>query len=203
MRVDAINEGAKNKTIEVVRFANGSIGYVQVKADTAGAEAAINQVSRDRVGHITMIVRTDGSVRVGGGNNIMNARGNIVEAYAGGGIKAMPAGVARIVPPRTLRVIGDRMVDDEAYIPINRQARSVSLLTETARRMGFQLMRRYADGGFAQRSSSISVPVSTPSGPMELTGALRLADGWVELVDARISAADHADGDALYRGRRN
>ncbi len=201
MRIDAINQGAKDKTIEVVRFADGSVGYVQVRANTAAAEAAINQVARDRVGHITMIVRTDGSVRVGGGNNVMSAQGNIVEAYAGGGIKPMRAGVAKIVPPRTLRIIGDRMVDDEAYIPINKQARSISLLTETARRMGFQLMRRYATGGIAQQSS-INVPVSTPAGPMQMTGALRLVDGWVELVDARISAADHADGDALYRGRR-
>lgn len=201
MRIDAINQGAKDKTIEVVRYADGSVGYIQVKANTAAAEAAINQVARDRTGHITMIVRTDGSVRVGGGNNIMNARGNILEAYAAGGIKPMRAGVAQIVPPRTLRVIGDRMVDDEAYIPINRQRRSVSLLEETARRMGYSLMRRYAVGGIAQQSS-ISVPVSTPSGPMQLTGALRLADGWVELVDARIAVADHADGDALNRGRR-
>jgi TP901 family phage tail tape measure protein len=201
MRIDAINQGAKDKTIEVVRFADGSIGYVQVKANTAAAEAAINYVARDRTGHITMIVRTDGSVRMGGGNNIASAQGNIVEAYAAGGIKPMRAGIAKIVPPRTLRIIGDRMVDDEAYIPINRQARSINLLAETARRMGFQLMRRYATGGIAQQSS-ITVPVSTPAGPMQLTGAVRLADGWIEFVDARISAADHADGDAIYRGRR-
>jgi TP901 family phage tail tape measure protein len=202
MRVDAINDGAKNKTIEVVRFANGSIGYVQVRKPTLrAAEAAINQVSRDRVGHITMIVRTDGSIRVGGGNTVMNARGNLLEAYAGGGIKPMRGGVAQIVPPRTLRVIGDRLVDDEAYIPINRQARSISLLTETARRMGFDLMRRYATGGIAQQSS-ISVPISTPSGPMQLTGALRLADGWVELVDGRIEQSNQSAGSRFTRGTR-
>jgi TP901 family phage tail tape measure protein len=201
MRIDAINQGAKDKTIQVVRFADGSIGYIQVKAETGAAEAAINQVSRDRVGHITMIVRTDGSIRVGGGNTVMNARGNLLEAYAGGGIKPMRGGVAQIVPPRTLRVIGDRLVDDEAYIPINRQARSISLLTETARRMGFDLMRRYATGGIAQQSS-ISVPISTPSGPMQLTGALRLADGWVELVDGRIEQSNQSAGSRFTRGTR-
>jgi hypothetical protein len=201
MRIDAINQGAKDKTIEVVRFADGSVGYIQVRANTGAAEAAINQVSRDRVGHITMIVRTDGSVRVGGGNNIMNAKGNIVEAYAAGGIKPMRAGVAQIVPPRTLRVIGDRMIDDEAYIPINRQRRSVDLLAETARRMGYQLMRRYATGGIAQQSS-VSMSTAGFSGPFQISGSLDIGGVLVPLVDARIAAADHQDGDALYRGRR-
>ena len=202
MNIDAINQGAKDKTIEVVRFADGSVGYVQVKANTAAAEAAINQVARDRTGHITMIVRTDGSVRVGGGNNIMNAKGNIVEHYAAGGLKPMRGGVASIVPPRTWRVVGDRMVDDEAYIPINRASRSVGILQETARRMGFELMRRYAAGGIAQ-SPSINVPLSTPSGPMKLTGRIDIGGTLFDLVDAQIQAADHANGDALYRGRRS
>ncbi|WP_410633380.1 phage tail tape measure protein [Amycolatopsis sp. cmx-4-83] len=202
MRIDAINQGAKDKTIEVVRYADGSVGYIQVKANTAAAEAAINQVSRDRTGTITMIVRTDGSVRVGGGNNIMNATGNVLEPYAAGGIKPMRAGIAQIVPPRTLRVIGDRMVDDEAYIPINQKSRSISLLTETARRMGFDLMRRYATGGIAQQGS-VSVSSAGLSGPLQITGSLDIGGVLVPLVDARISAADHADGDALYRGRRN
>jgi TP901 family phage tail tape measure protein len=202
MRVDAINQGAKDKTIEVVRFANGSVGYVQVKANTAAAEAAINQVARDRTGHITMIVRTDGSIRVGGGNTVMSAQGNLLEAYAAGGIKSMRAGVAKIVPPRTLRVIGDRMVDDEAYIPINGQARSVNLLAETAKRMGYQLMRRYADGGIAQRSSSAGVSLSTSAGPFRISGQLDVGGMLVDLVNAQIDAADHADGDALYRGRK-
>ncbi|MEU7787657.1 phage tail tape measure protein [Amycolatopsis sp. NPDC049159] len=202
MRIDAINQGAKDKTIEVVRYADGSVGYIQVRANTAAAEAAINQVSRDRTGTITMIVRTDGSVRVGGGNNIMNATGNVLEPYAAGGIKPMRAGIAQIVPPRTLRVIGDRMVDDEAYIPINQKSRSISLLTETARRMGFDLMRRYATGGIAQQGS-VSVSSAGLIGPLQITGSLDIGGVLVPLVDARISAADHADGDALYRGRRN
>ncbi|HEY3557404.1 MAG TPA: phage tail tape measure protein [Kribbella sp.] len=200
MRIDAINQGAKDKTIEVVRYADGSVGYIQVKANTADAEAAINRVARDRTGHITMIVRTDGSVRVGGGNNIMNARGNIVEAYSAGGIKPMRAGIAQIVPPRTLRVIGDRLVDDEAYIPINRAPRSLALLAETARRMGFDLLRRYATGGIAGTSGSGSAVLTTAGG--RITGSLTV-NGLDAFIDGRIEAADHADGDALYRGRRN
>jgi hypothetical protein len=202
MRIDAINQGAKDKTIEVVRFADGSVGYVQVKANTAAAEAAINQVSRDRVGHITMIVRTDGSVRVGGGNLVMNEHGNILERFATGGLKPMRAGVADIVPPNTWRVIGDRLRDDEAYIPINRSNRSVSLLAETAQRMGYGLLRRYAAGGIAQQSASANVPLSASAGPFRISGQLDVGGMLVDLVNAQIDAADHEDGDALYRGRR-
>jgi hypothetical protein len=202
MSIDAINQAAKDKTIQVVQLANGSVGFVKVNAITGEAERAINYVARDRTGHITMIVRTDGSVRVGGGNTVMSAKGNIVEAYAAGGIKPMRAGVAKIVPPRTLRVIGDRMVDDEAYIPINRASRSIALLQETAHRMGFALMRRYAAGGIAQQSSSVNVPVAGSAGPFRISGQLDVGGMLVELVNAQIEAADHADGDALYRGRK-
>jgi TP901 family phage tail tape measure protein len=200
MRIDAINQGAKDKTIEVVRYADGSVGYIQVKANTAAAEAAINQVARDRTGHITMIVRTDGSIRVGGGNNIMSAEGNIVEHFANGGLKPMRGGVAQIVPPNTWRVVGDRMVDDEAYIPINRAPRSLALLSETARRMGFDLLRRYATGGIAAAGGSGASVIATPGG--RISGSLTV-NGLDAFIDGRIEAADHADGDALYRGRRN
>jgi TP901 family phage tail tape measure protein len=78
-------------------------------------------------------------------------------AYAAGGVHRltpMRGGVATIVPPNTWRIVGDRLVDDEAYIPINRSQRSVSLLMETARRMGFEVARRFAVGGFANAGAS-------------------------------------------------
>jgi hypothetical protein len=81
-------------------------------------------------------------------------------AMAGGGVLPMASGgrlhpnmsasMARIVPPNTWRVIGDRPTGDEAFIPINHSPRSVALLGVTANRMGFGLapMRR---GGYHPR----------------------------------------------------
>jgi hypothetical protein len=40
----------------------------------------------------------------------------------------MRGGIAQIVPPNTWRVIGDRVRDDEAYIPINNDPRSHAIL---------------------------------------------------------------------------
>ncbi|GGM78461.1 hypothetical protein GCM10012275_56360 [Longimycelium tulufanense] len=61
--------------------------------------------------------------------------------FAGHQLRAMTAGIARLVQPNTWRVIGDRPRDPEAYIPINREARSLAILRETARRMGEPLAR--------------------------------------------------------------
>jgi hypothetical protein len=79
--------------------------------------------------------------------------GGIVHAYAKGGIepKAMRGGIAQVVKPNTWRVIGDRVRDDEAYIPINTSARSMSILDQTARRMGLAVVNpdvpHMAEGG--------------------------------------------------------
>lgn len=88
------------------------------------------------------------------GPQIGSAKGNLLQAFAGGGVAGrsltpMRGGLATIVPPNTWRVVGDRLRDDEAYIPINRSSRSVALLDETAKRMGFALARMYAHGGVA------------------------------------------------------
>lgn len=64
------------------------------------------------------------------------------QGFATGGIAtdlSPMRAVAQVVPPRTWRVVGDRMRGDEAYIPINGAARSHEILAETARRMGFAL----------------------------------------------------------------
>lgn len=50
--------------------------------------------------------------------------------------------IAQAVPPNTWRVIGDRMRDDEAFIPINDFERSQQILAATAHRVGFTLLPR-------------------------------------------------------------
>ena len=56
-------------------------------------------------------------------------------------------------------MIGDRLKDDEAFIPINRSPRSQAIFEETARRMGYSVARMYADGGLAaaQRATTAVV----------------------------------------------
>ncbi|MCA1191612.1 transglycosylase SLT domain-containing protein [Saccharopolyspora sp. 6V] len=75
-----------------------------------------------------------------------NATGNIVAPMASGGTLTPMGATAQIVPPNTWRVIGDRMVGDEAFIPLDRSPRSQAILAEAAERMGYTVMP-LADGG--------------------------------------------------------
>jgi hypothetical protein len=67
------------------------------------------------------------------------------------GLTPMAANQARIVPPNTWRVIGDRPQGDEAFIPITNSQRSESLLAEAANRMGFAVAKM-AQGAVASSS---------------------------------------------------
>ncbi|WNV89024.1 phage tail tape measure protein [Umezawaea sp. Da 62-37] len=85
--------------------------------------------------------------------------GGVAQAFASGGfhkLTPMKGGVAQIVPPNTWRIVGDRLRDDEAYIPINQSQRSQALLQETAARMGYHI-RQYALGGIAAGRASAPV----------------------------------------------
>lgn len=84
-------------------------------------------------------IRPDNRSRLDNSTGITNALGNLLKLHAVGGIDSLtPMGkVASVVPPNTWRVIGDRMTDDEAFIPINGSSRSKSILALTASRMGF------------------------------------------------------------------
>src|SRR5690606_9125490 len=72
---------------------------------------------------------------------LKKADGGIVKPMAAGGMlgRPMSSSIADIVPPNTWRIIGDRLRGDEAFIPINTDPRSIKILEETARRMGFAL----------------------------------------------------------------
>ncbi len=96
-----------------------------------------------------------------------SALGNLFEFYAAGGFRQkltrMSANVARMVPANTWRVVGDRAQGDEAFIPVNDSPRSVDILRETARRMGFLLapIAQMALGGVMRFAAGA---VATPSG---------------------------------------
>lgn len=70
--------------------------------------------------------------------------GQNVERFAKGGVahrlKPLRGGLATIVDPNTWRVIGDRMVGRESYIPHDQSARSEGILNRTAHEFGYGLM---------------------------------------------------------------
>jgi len=64
--------------------------------------------------------------------------------------------LAQVVPPNTWRIVGDRLRDDEFYIPDNDEIRSMQLGAEWARRRGMALVRTFATGGIAASGNPAS-----------------------------------------------
>lgn len=174
---------------------------ITVDAKTQAAIQAALDVQR-QINNMTatITVSAQGTGTAGGRRYaaIAQADGGIVQAraFAFGGFQEltpMRAGYATIVAPNTWRVIGDNVRVPEAYIPIERSARSAALLAETADRMGYALIRRYAEGGFFEGGSGGGGTV----GQMPTINA-RLnvyLDG--KLIDARIDSRFEAEGREL------
>lgn len=161
VRVNALTEEARRLLLDLgYRIVTLPDGHVEVYANTGAAQGAVDKLIRDNNGRVIGIRVSVGGVEGVkiGGPNVASHDGNLIQAFAHGGfnrpLKPMKGGLATIVPPNTWRIVGDRLRDDEAYIPINRSTRSVSLLSETAQRMGFALARRFAQGGIATGSAS-------------------------------------------------
>lgn len=135
--------------------------------------------------------------------NTRFAIGAYIKAMASGGmlggLTPMKGGVAQVVPPNTWRVIGDRVTDDEAFIPINNAARSHKILAVTANRMGYGLSAQET-GSFmsTQQTGSFSNTgtwESAPSGrEAPLVGSLTLQ------ASPKASASDLAD-EVMFRLR--
>lgn len=155
--IKSLTEEAKKKLEEFgFRVENLKDGSIAVHAETAGAQRKVNDfVSQRPTMNVTVVPIFQKLKAQAFIDN--NHDGNIVHAFAAGGVERkltpLKGGLASIVPPNTWRVVGDRLVDDEAYIPINRSDRSIRLLQETADRMGFALLRRFATGGVAVGST--------------------------------------------------
>lgn len=159
--VQGLTEDAIRKLNEVgIKTERLPDGQIKVTAETQDAKNSLQGLINSFAGRVINFVANI----IGGnaaGNIIGNAKGNVL-GYARGGqfrrLNPMSANRAQIVPPNTWRVIGDRATGDEAYIPINSSPRSQALLTETARRMGFQLL---ANGGVLGRNSTNTGPSVT------------------------------------------
>jgi TP901 family phage tail tape measure protein len=183
-------------------------GTVQIKANTDTAQAQLNSyINNNSNRSITIPVRytSSGIPAAGPGQLQANfARGGIAKAYASGGFEQrltpMRGGLAAIVPPNTWRIVGDRLRDDEAYIPINRSTRSVSLLNETAQRMGYALARRYAQGGIASSGPTPAGITTSMLDGMRITGAMTV-NGLDAMIDGRIEVADSRTAQAIANRR--
>jgi TP901 family phage tail tape measure protein len=179
-------------------------GTVTIHGNTAPAQSALNNFLAQPATKVVTVVYTQGkSLGIG---SAVNYHGNIIPAqgFANGGFaKPFKAGQAQVFPPRLLRITGDRMYDDEAYIPINQSYRSQQLLSETASRMGYDLIRRFAVGGFASSGGATTHPVAAlPFDGLAITGRLVVdASGMASLVDARIDAAQTRTAQAIAHRR--
>jgi hypothetical protein len=119
-------------------------GTVNISANTYPAQSALDNFLRANASHVITvgIAGTNNAAYTGSnvivGNRVAaNATGGVIHAYAGGGIEAMTAGIAKVVHPNSLRIVGDRVKDDEFYIPDNNDPRS--------RQIGAEYVRRHPD----------------------------------------------------------
>jgi TP901 family phage tail tape measure protein len=142
-------------------------GRVEITATDAAARRTMDAFLASPATKVVQIVyrgldafRTPGGAIGLAGGGLIGAT-----AYANGGmhrLRPMSAGRAAIVAPNTWRILGDRIRDDELYLPLNRAlADSHRLLGVAASRMGYALVRLYAAGGIASAGRSVSTSTGT------------------------------------------
>lgn len=135
-------------------------GTVVISGNTAPAQSALDAFLSRPATKVVTIVYSDAGVPNaprGSAQAALSAHGNIFESFARGGfhkLTPMKGGYATVVQPNTWRVVGDNLKVPEAYIPMDRSARSIGILNEAAERMGFAVLRRYATGGIAMGGQS-------------------------------------------------
>src|SRR5699024_4865966 len=101
---------------------------------------------------------------------VSKATGGVLEPYAQGGLRPMDP-IAQMVKPNTWRVVGDRMKDDEAYIPLDGSPRSKAILMEAIVRMP-NLMHdggilNFAAGGVAAAAGDAEAKVDPATGEVD------------------------------------
>lgn len=172
-------------------------GTVEVVANTQAARDELADVTKPRTVTITAIYRGTSQTPYGTMNPLGsygNARGNIIATgYANGGVHRltpMQAGLAAVVPPNTWRIVGDRIRDDEFYIPDNGDPRSMALGSEWARRRGMALVRAYADGGIAR--STAATTAQPVAGTVTVNMPVQVQDNRSATEFARVASSELA-----------
>ena len=152
-----------------------------------------------------MSFNPDAPLDTGNIDDLRNALGNFV-MHAKGSIDSLTPmnKIAAVVPPNTWRVVGDRMTDDEAFIPINNSARSKSILALTASRMGFGLSPM-AEGGVQAQQVGAMAPMAAQGASSSYTvqsgGDSRTGDTYnFNITNSTADAYELAD-EALFRLR--
>lgn len=203
--VRSLSDEAKQKLLDL-GFTVKTLpdGSVSVTANTEAAKSSLDNfiaANQNRTFTINARIAINSAAVAKEIALLGNARGNIVRAFADGGVSPaltpMRGGVATIVPPNTWRIVGDRLVDDEAYIPINQSSRSVALLQETARRMNMSVIRRFALGGVAATGSTAP---GVASGPLVIENHIEIGGEVVRVVRTEISSANKATRTRILAG---
>ena len=139
------------------------------QASAAAVTAALRAIAAEQ--HIATVVvkyAEEGGRpgTAGGGLRYVNADGGIyargARVFANGGF-SFENHVAQIARPGVIpRVWAEAETGGEAYIPyaLHKRQRSTQILTRVASDFGYQLVRRYADGGSTASSTSYSAPVT-------------------------------------------
>jgi hypothetical protein len=177
-----------------------------IEADTTAATAAVQKFMDYVTGQKAVVGfsahAADVQVafrRLGG------AIGGIVHAYEDGGFEYMKGGIAQVVKPNTWRVIGDRVRDDEAYIPINNAPRSRQVLGATASRMGYRLSPMAAGGLLDAYSIPVDADLPTDDAGrimrrlMASAGSGPLGGDWMSIYRAVHAAIPQARINSTYR----
>lgn len=205
--VQSLSDEAKKKLLDLgLTVRTLPDGRVEITANTAPAKSNLDSFIASNSGRvITVRVNTIGMpISVGGQYGAaFNEHGNLLKPFAEGGVAMafanggtaqkltpMRGGYATMVPPNTWRVVGDRMDVPEAYIPLNRSQRSIGILNEAAERMGFALLRRYAQGGIASSAAVTSGGVGSV-GP-SITNNITVRDDQTAYEVARQTSAQVA-----------
>lgn len=200
IRVESLSDAARQKLIELgFTVRDLPDGSVEVIANDQAAKNKLNQFTADydhRVfdWSVRLTIPNVRGPRGLSGDGGYNEFGNIVTAaYAKGGVHQkltpMKAGLAAVVPPNTWRVVGDRLRDDEFYIPDNEDARSMAIGREWARRRGLVLARRFAEGGVASTSSRTLPQQVDVRAPVNINMPVQVQDNRSATEFARVASA--------------
>lgn len=165
---------------------------ITMVANTGSFDSALARALAPATKTVTVVY--SGGQSLGMGPMAVNAQGNILKAFAGGGfhgLTPMRGGYATVVPPNTWRVVGDNLKVPEAYVPLDRSARSIGILNEAADKMGFALLRRYANGGIAGGVTSSATGSSSPAAPV-VNIPITVRDNQTAYEVGRVASAEFA-----------
>lgn len=181
-----------------------------VNADTGGARGVVNGFISWVSGLVATVSVVANKIGFAAGGIYPNAEGNIVPMANGG--QSRPShfaghrtrsmhGAAHKVPPNTWRVVGDRKTGAEAYIPITKSVRSQALLSETARRMGFDLVKAGVTEATMSAMPQVSVHVNKPAPILDV--GPRMSTAGAPATGAPDSSRIHAMVDQFGAALRN